>query len=269
MGQQKDSIFYYNEMRTVDAEIEKSFWGIAMHDPARKELAYHGTTEGPRALISLANFKYFSSVSIADWTLLSPSTQDWFISNRYIVLRKIIPPFVLDVASSYYRQLIENGVLILGDVQAKRYVAYNDRIGRFIHNQLTQLIRKVIAHNAKPSYTYFGGYVGGSKLVPHTDREQCQFTLSLNIEQYPYNKTWLLSLDKVPLFDREKIEKRPNNVKTEDESQIADADLYAGDGLIFMGRQLIHFRRGDLPNDQWTNQIFLHYVEEDFADELT
>lgn len=180
-------------------------------------------------------------------------------------MRKVLPPFVLNSFAKYQRTRIKKGELKLGDGQSHRYVSYNDRCSRYIQGQLTDFVRKVIAHNAKPTYSYFGGYVPGSDLKPHVDRKQCEFTMSLAIEQYPHNETWLLSLGKKPLFDRVPGKFR---IEMPPEDEIVDADLYAGDALLFMGRHLIHFRRGSLPEGRWANQVFLHYVQEDFVGSL-
>jgi len=263
-GDVSASYAHYEKGRESE-DVEKIFWGIGMTSQRRTELTTYGTYEGPEALRSFATFSYFSPTSIGNWALLKPGTQDWFLENRYIVLRKIMPPFILNAAAKYYRELIEHKVLKLGDTQSRRYVAYNDRIARFMHNHITQMVRRITAHNAKPSYTYFGGYVGGAGLKAHTDRSQCEFTISMNVEQFPHNRTWHLSLDKKPLFDKDERPNRANNVMTENEEQIATADLYAGDALLFMGRHLIHFRRGLLPEGEWVNQVFMHFVQEDFS----
>lgn len=145
-------------------------------------------------------------------------------------------------------------------------MSYNDRPSRYIHFQLVDYVRKVVAHNAKPTYSYFGGYRPGADLKPHVDREQCEFTLSLSIEQDSSDEVWLLSLGKKPLFDTvrsyAKIEYPP-------EDEIVDAALYAGDGLLFMGRHLVHFRRGILQPGKWVHQVFLHFVQEDFKGDVS
>ncbi|CAF1080161.1 unnamed protein product [Adineta ricciae] len=273
-GNKESGFSRYDESRTLDVEVERRYWGIAMVSTYRQELNNYGSKEPLDALRSFGTFAYFSPTSIGEWALLMPGTQDWFLENRYIILRKILPPFILNAVSKYYRELIDHNVLELGDVQSKRYVAYNDRVGRFLQNQLTQLVRSIIAHNAKPSCTYFGGYVSGATLEAHTDRAQCEFTISMNVEHYPHNRTWLLSLDKDPLFDKDPLldktmnTERHANVKTTDESKIVHADLYAGDGFLFMGRHLIHFRTGALPEGEWTNQLFMHFVQEGYDGDL-
>lgn len=53
------------------------------------------------------------------------------------------------------------------------------------------------------------------------------------------------------------------------ESETVNADLLPGDSLLFMGRHLVHFRATPLPEGHSTNQVFLHYVQENFDGELT
>jgi len=87
----------------------------------------------------------------------------------------------------------------------------------------------------------------------------------MNVENFPANKSWLLSLDKNPTFEKDDAQNGNNPLPIPPEERIVDAELYAGDALLFMGRHLIHFRRGHLPAGQWINQVFLHYVREDFS----
>lgn len=105
-------------------------------------------------------------------------------------------------------------------------------------------------------------------LKPHTDREQCEFTLSLNLQQFPHDKPWTLSASKIPLFEKAENWRGRGGEKLPTEEDTVNADLLSGDGFLFMGRHLVHFRRGALPEGHWTNQVFLHFVQEDFKGEL-
>lgn len=130
---------------------------------------------------------------------------------------------------------------------------------------IIDLVRKVIAHNAKPSYNYFGGYFNGSYLHPHTDRPQCEFTLSLTIEQNPPNEAWPLGIWKKPLFERDDSWPGRDKEPWPEEKELIWADLLANDGLLFMGRHMLHFRKGILTGkERWVNQIFIHHVPEYF-----
>lgn len=259
---------HYDKVRSLDPQVEKDYWGVATTSVGRRELSAYGPELAPHALLDFLLYKHFSHISIDRYSLLSPGTQDFFIENRYTILRHILPPFCLQAAQKFYRDLIASGSLKFGDGQSYRYVTYNDRVARFIHYQIADLIRRVIAHNAIPSYTYFGGYKEGSALLPHTDRQACEFTLSFNVQQFPFDKPWTLSAGTKALFDKDPKWSGRNPERIPDEKETVNADLYSGDGLLFMGRHLIHFRRGKLPEGHWTNQIFLHFVQEDFTGEL-
>jgi tetratricopeptide (TPR) repeat protein len=262
------AVEHYDRVRSLDLDVERQWWGIATTSSGRSELFNHGTYQAPTALFDMGLYKWFSPVSIGNFALLDPGTQDTFIENRYAVLRRVLPPYVLAALAGCYRNFISDNVFQFGDTQSQRFVAYNERCTRFIHYQLVDFVRRVIAHNAKPTYTYFGGYRGGSELKPHNDREQCEWTISLQVEQNPADKPWLLSLGKRPAFDRDPRKRTIPSDKIPPEDEIVDADLYAGDALLFMGRQLVHFRRGKLPDGHTTNQAFLHYVPADFKGKL-
>jgi hypothetical protein len=262
------AVEHYDRVRSLDKDVERQWWGVATTMNGRSELFNHGTYQAPNALLEMCLYKWFAPTSIAQYALLDPGTQDWFIENRYIVLRRILPPYVLAALATCYRNFITDNVFQFGDTQSQRFVAYNERCTRFIHYQLVDMVRRIIAHNAKPTYTYFGGYRGGSELKPHNDRDQCEWTISLQVEQTPADKPWLLSLGKRPAFDRDPRTRTIPSDKIPPEDEIVDADLYAGDALLFMGRHLVHFRRGKLPEGHTTNQAFLHYVPADFTGKL-
>lgn len=263
MGRPDAAEIHYNrlmELKETDTS-DLDYFGIAFKNNKGLSLNKYGNGEDAKSMRNFAIFKYFSDISVSEYGIIDPGTQDFFIENRYIVLRRILHPFILNTAAQCYRSFINAGVLKFGDGQSQRYSAYNDRCARFLHYHIADFVRKVIAHNARPSYTYFGGYKGGSELRPHLDRAQCEYTMSLTLDQKPYNETWLLSLGKKPVGKHPKMVIPP-------EDEIVDADLYMGDALLFMGRTLIHFRRGQLTEGSSVNQVFLHFVQENFEGPL-
>jgi len=261
-------ISHYDKVRQLDQAVERDYWGVATTSGGRKELSGYGPQQTPPALVDFLLYKHFASVSIPRYSLIKPGSQDAFIEFRFSVLRHVLPPYVLSTAQKCFRDMIDSGQLKFGDGQADRYVTYNDRCARFIHYQIADLVRTVIAHNAIPSYTYFGGYKEGSELKPHTDRAACEFTLSLNLQQHPHDKPWMLSASKAPLFEKDPNWRGRNPEKAASFQDSVHADLYSGDGFLFMGRHLVHWREGKLPQGHWTNQVFLHFVQEDFTGEL-
>jgi len=209
----------------------------------------------------LLTFIEFSPVSISNYATIPPGTQEFFIKNRYVVLRDIVPPFVLRSVAYCYQKLREEKKLFEDN---KRHSSYNDRAGRTLHYQMVDLVRRVILHNLHPSYSFFGSYVGGSKLLPHSDKPQCEFTVSLTLDQYPDEEVypWALSIGRKPKFDRDDTFEGNGSETMPPENEIVDTYLYPGDCLLFMGRHLIHFRRTTLPENQYMDHIFLHNVRD-------
>jgi len=170
-----------------------------------------------------------------------------FRRRGYVALKSLIHPFHLAALRRYYRQLIRDGKIQLGDDQSpRRYGAHNERVARFFHHQLAAVVSDVLGEFTKPSYVYFASYQPGSRLGKHTDREQCQYSISLCLDFTPEPKKqtpW-------PLF----LETRQGTVK-----------IYQslGDGLLYRGRELPHYRT-HLPRNYTSTSLFFHYVRRDF-----
>jgi hypothetical protein len=135
----------------------------------------------------------------------------------------------------------------LGDNQSeRRYIAHNDSVARFFHEQLTGVVAQIAGRPLKPSYVYFSSYLGGSELEKHNDRPQCEYSISfcLDYSPEPYDHTpWPLHL----------------NTKQE------HITVYQaiGDGLLYRGRLFPHYRR-PLYEGHTSSHLFFHYVDAGF-----
>jgi len=215
--------------------------------------------------VDVLTYIEFSPVSVSNYAVLQPGTQEFFVKNQFVVVHDIIPPYVLGAVANCFKSLRKSGGLQLGDHQSKRYSTYNCRGGRTLHYQMVDLLRRVVVHNLHPTYSFYGGYIGGARLPPHSDKPQCEFTISLTLSQYPeHANPWVLSLGKLPKFLKDDKFGGSSNEKMPPEDQVADAVLYPGDGLIFMGRHLVHFRKDEFPLDHELDQIFFHHVREEW-----
>jgi hypothetical protein len=92
--------------------------------------------------------------------------------------------------------------------------------------------------------------LSGAELKKHTDREQCEFsvTLCLDYSPEPERETpWPIRLD----------------------TPTGQVTVYQaiGDGLAYRGTQLPHYR-DVLPDGQTSTSIFFHYVRADFSGSL-
>lgn len=167
------------------------------------------------------------------------------------IVRDILPPEFLRGIQRYYRELTANGFLTLGDGQSLRYTVHNEPLARWLHQHTVPLISRIIPESVKPSYTYLGFYLAGAILERHTDRKQCEYTLSLTIDATPSAtaaQSW-------PLFAELK------------DGTTVEARLGVGDGLLFKGRELPHYRHR-LDEERTSSSVFLHYVPEAFVGKL-
>jgi hypothetical protein len=174
-----------------------------------------------------------------------------FQQRGYAPLPALIHPFHVAALRRYYRYRIRTGVLHLGDKQShRRYIAYNEPVARFFHQQIAGRVAAVAGVSVKPSYVYLASYLSGAELRKHTDRAQCEFsvTLCLDFSPEPALATpWPIRLD------------------TADGTVAVYQAL--GDGLAYRGTQVPHYRDA-LGEGQTSTSIFLHYVPAEFAGSL-
>jgi hypothetical protein len=167
--------------------------------------------------------------------------------KAYTPVRGLIHPFHVAALRRYYRQLIRQGGLRLGDEQTpKRFVAHNEPVARFFHHQLTSVVSGIAGERVKPSYVYLGAYQDGAVLARHTDRAQCEFSVTFCLDYSPQperHTPWPIQL-------------HPNSGKV----SVFQA---LGDALFYRGCQVEHSRE-QLPQGHSSTSLFFHYVREDF-----
>lgn len=165
----------------------------------------------------------------------------------YVAVPGLIHPFHVGALRRYYRYHTRSGSLPFGDTQvSRRYHAHNESVTRFFQYQLTHTISDIARTLLKPSYSYTVAYQAGSELERHTDREQCEFSVTLCIDatpEPPEQSPWPIQLD------------------------TSDGNLrvwqYIGDALLYRGRFIPH-SRDMLPEGCTSTSLLLHYVDESF-----
>ncbi|KAJ9447024.1 hypothetical protein DIPPA_29436 [Diplonema papillatum] len=186
----------------------------------------------------------------------------------YTVVKGLLPPYVLKLLQDCYRTLIKKGILKFDDKQAHRYYHHNAPPARFMAAVFTAFISSLFDQPMKTTYTYMGGYPGGSELRPHVDRAQCEITMSISIDVNPGEESCPLGLRLQPKkLLREKSvgqNKKPDNP---DETNVGYVHPHPGDALVFRGRGLIHWR-DPIPAGMNCTNIFLHFVKEDFVGKI-
>ena len=188
------------------------------------------------------------------WERLCDEKRPEFQSQGYAVLRHLIDPLPLAAMRRYYRSLVASGSLALGDGQVeRRYSLHSEPLARFFHQQLSKLVTRIAGEPVKPSYVFFAAYEPGAVLDPHLDRAQCQFSISFLADYIP---------------EPEDVCGWPLYVKRQDASATPTAvHLGVGDGVVYKGCELIHYREA-LPENHFSTSIFFHFVPEDFQEGL-
>ncbi len=174
-----------------------------------------------------------------------------FREKGYVPLGNLIHPFYVAALRRYYRYLIRTGAIRLGDGQSpRRYVAYNEPVARFFHHDIATALSVVAGEALKPSYVYLASYLSGAELKKHTDREQCEFSVTLCLD-----------------FSPEPSLATPWPIRLETANAPVAVYQTIGDGLAYRGTRLPHYRH-PLGEGQTSTSIFFHYVASDFAGSL-
>jgi hypothetical protein len=174
-----------------------------------------------------------------------------FQKKDYAPLSGLIHPFHVAALRRYYRHQIRTGAIHLGDRQSeRRYVAHNEPVARFFHHQLASTLSQLAGKPVKPSYVYLASYLSGAELKKHTDREQCDFSITLSLD-----------------FSPEPQLATPWPIRLQTASGTVTVYQGLGDGLAYRGTRLPHFR-APLLQGQTSTSIFFHYVREEFAGPL-
>ncbi len=174
-----------------------------------------------------------------------------FREKGYLPLGNLIHPFNLAALRRYYRYAIRRGAIRLGDEQSsRRYVAHNEKVARFFHHQIANAVSAIAGEAVKPSYVYLASYLSGAELKKHTDRQQCEFSVTLCLDFSPEPElatSWPIRLD-----------------TSEGTVTVYQA---LGDGLVYRGTRVPHFR-DVLGAGNTSTSIFFHYVSSDFSGPL-
>lgn len=169
----------------------------------------------------------------------------------FVVVPHLVPPFHLGALRRYYRCKIRTGCFELGDDQVgRRYVAHDETVARYVHEQLVRAVSDIAGASIKPSYAYFVAYQSGAKLERHTDRPQCEYSITLLIDSTP-----------------EPAEQSPWPIKLATSKGTIGIWQYLGESLFYRGRRLPH-SRDPLPGGCSSTSLLLHYVDKSFAGPL-
>jgi hypothetical protein len=199
------------------------------------------------AYINVLIPKGHEEARVIEWQGICGNLSAQLESEQYVVLRNIIHPLQLAALRCYFRKLDQKGYLQRDEYQCKnRYIDHNEKVARYIHHQITNLVSRIVPQSIKPSYAFLTTYKSGSILEKHKDREQCAWNLSLLIDMNPeveLSNSW-------PIY-------------FEVEGQVREVRLNMGDGVLYRGTDIPHWR-DIIPEGHMVTLILCHFVPADF-----
>ena len=141
---------------------------------------------------------------------------------------------------NYFSVRVENDPSLVGDPQAPNsHCVYGDAAFDVVMAMSTEDIGKIVGKKLIPQYTYARIYKNGSDLKIHSDRPECQYSVTLCLGG-EYEKPW-------PIFIKDYAGKSH------------EVPLDVGDMVVYHGTELEHWREKFEGNTQY--QLFMHYVD--------
>lgn len=198
-----------------------------------------------------------------------------FQTEKYVVVDKILPEYYMQAMKKFFRAYVSNGFMGFNDRQVKlRFYEYNLPLARFFHSNFTKLMSIIVGEEVKPSYVFAASYVEGAALDPHIDREQCEYSISFQVDYQPEPENdlspWGLYISPLEMADQNYSSNFPWEQYPEDDPNSKKSkkiQLKSGDGLFYMGRELVHYRY-PLAEGHTSTSLFFHYVAKDFQGRL-
>ena len=185
------------------------------------------------------------------------------VEHDHTAIPVVLSTPVLAILQKYYHHVIHKKKFVLGDRQSNRYKSHNEIIQRIIHVELYPLVQYIIGKPIKPSYTYFSGYIKGATLPSHADRIQCEYSVSILIDQDPKNLVWPIYVEHAPNHGLQGGRKKTPSCSEE----CVGLTCQLGGLILFRGRHHYHFRNPLEGN--FAYYFLLHYVDDDFEGVLT
>ena len=158
--------------------------------------------------------------------------------TNFRIVRGMLKGELLDFLGYYAYDRANSTDVMMGDVQVPNTPAlYDDPAMRNLLHYFLHDMKEYTGVNLEPTYSYMRVYKNGDRLQQHTDREACEYSVSLTLKRESGDEIW-------PLY-----------LQTDKAYKVL---LEEGDGLIYKGIENSHWR--DEFEGKKLAQVFLHYV---------
>lgn len=167
-----------------------------------------------------------------------------FWDRGYAIIEDLIDPSLVGFVSTAMDLSKANGLI---KDRGARYIKkaedeYSPVLGELILKQCQARIEEAVGRDLLRAYAYWRVYYEGADLVPHTDRKASEIAVSISIASDPAGQNW------------------PIMVEDFGGNEVV-ADLKPGDGIIYLGRDVSHWREELKAKSH--KQLMLFYVLKD------
>lgn len=174
-----------------------------------------------------------------------------FADLGYCLLPQLFSDRDCAILRRWYRVLSDSQWLKPDRHLTTQKVVHNDPVTRALQRALQPQVERVTGMRLKQSFSYVTEYHSGAPLPRHTDREQCEFTLSIYADYDPAPADGIC----------------PWPLVVHAESGDVSLHMPAFAGVLFRGRRLPHSRPA-LPEGHRAWLILMCFVKHDFAGPL-
>ena len=162
-----------------------------------------------------------------------------FRESRYLLVKGILPPPILEYLKVYYEVLMANNRFYADDQCPLSLSLGGDPALDAVLEWIRPEISRLVGFDLAPTYSYTRRYARGDMLTRHTDRAACEISVTVSIQIPKGAEPSVVRL------------KPPNSDET-------TVEMYEGDGCVYAGTEVEHwrerFRRGGYI------QLFLHFI---------
>ena len=165
---------------------------------------------------------------------------EYFEKNNYALIGNFLDQQIVNSYYCYMLNMAQSQNVILDEQQVSgSFILRDDIVFDTLLSKMCPVISSIVQKNLLPTYAFCRYYKNGQKLKKHVDREACEYSMTINLGWKAKNP-W------------------PILLKTE-EGKTRKVHINVGDGLIYKGRDLPHWRKKFKGDHQV--QLFLHYVD--------
>jgi len=158
---------------------------------------------------------------------------------RYLLVKGILPPPILEYLKVYYAILMTNDRFYADDQCPLSLSLGGDPALDALLEWIRPEVSRLVGFDLAPTYSYTRRYAKGEVLTRHTDRAACEISVTVSIQIPKGAGPSVVHL------------KPPNCGET-------SVEMYEGDACVYAGTEVEHWR--DRFRQGGYIQLFLHFI---------